>query len=79
MKSVGDLEKRWHAQIQRLWTRIMLSTTEQTAIIHDRLKRCCWNVGDFAAIGLSGKVVWIVSGVNGENGLRVEGRTSLEA
>lgn len=55
----------------------MLPTAEQTAIIHNRLKRSGWSVGDFAAFSSTDPpgVAYVVSGLNGENVLRVEGET----
>lgn len=43
------------------------------------LHRAGWTVGQFAASAEDGGRVWVVSGTNGENLIRVEGATALEA
>ena len=40
----------------------------------DRLRRAGWSVGEVA-----GTSVWCVSGANGENAIKAEGRTQAEA
>jgi hypothetical protein len=44
----------------------------------DRLKRAGWSIGD-AEVDGPGARCWMVSGVNGENLIRAEGRTEAEA
>lgn len=43
------------------------------------LHRAGWSIGDVVAKGLDGRPVWIVSGSNGENLIRVEGLSKVEA
>jgi hypothetical protein len=40
----------------------------------DRLHRAGWSIGEVA-----GSAVWIVTGTNGENVMKAEGRTQTEA
>lgn len=44
-----------------------------------RLKRAGWSIGDTALAREAGGRVWVVSGRNGENVVRTEGRTRDEA
>ena len=44
----------------------------------DRLHRAGWSVGD-AAFGPEGKLVWYVTGSNGENQVSAQGATRAEA
>src|SRR6202035_4582523 len=44
----------------------------------DRLRRAGWSVGD-AAFGPDDALTWLVTGNNGENVLKAEGRTRAEA
>ena len=50
-----------------------------TASILKRLHHAGWTIGDTAFHTVDGRVVWVVSGVNGENQVRAEGATSAEA
>jgi hypothetical protein len=43
-----------------------------------RLHRAGWSVGDCVSVGPSGRA-WLVDGHNGENLIRAEGRTAVEA
>jgi hypothetical protein len=43
-----------------------------------RLKRAGWTIGDTVCYGAGGRF-WVVSGSNGENLIRAEGRTDVEA
>jgi hypothetical protein len=45
----------------------------------DRLPRSGWSIGDAAFRFASGRLVWLVSGTNGENQIRAEGTTSAKA
>jgi hypothetical protein len=45
----------------------------------DRLHRVGWTIGDIAFRLADGRLVWLVSGRNGENQIRAEGATSAEA
>jgi hypothetical protein len=47
-------------------------------VAYRRLHRSGWSIGDTAFTGPSGRV-WLVSGHNGENLIRAEGRTCNEA
>ncbi len=51
--------------------------TVQEAI--ELLGRSGWTVQDFAISGESGTVIWLVSGSNGENLIRVQGPTAVLA
>jgi hypothetical protein len=44
----------------------------------DRLRRAGWTIGDTAFRLDDGRLVWLVSGQNGENLIRAEGATSAE-
>jgi hypothetical protein len=43
-----------------------------------RLHRASWSVGETSFVGAAGEC-WQVSGVNGENQVRAQGRTQAEA
>jgi hypothetical protein len=45
----------------------------------DQLHRAGWSIGSTAFGSTAGGLVWVVSGVNGENGIRAEGATEGEA
>ena len=47
--------------------------------IIDALHRSGWTVGDSAFVGRAAEKVWVVTGANGENRIRSEGLTELEA
>jgi hypothetical protein len=43
------------------------------------LHRSGWTIGDTAFVGRAAEKVWAVTGSNGENRIRAEGLTELEA
>jgi hypothetical protein len=45
----------------------------------ERLHGAGWSIGDTAFRRPDGRLVWLVSGHNGENVIRAEGSTSAEA
>jgi hypothetical protein len=45
----------------------------------DRLHCAGWTIGDTAFRSPDGRLVWLVSGRNGENQIRAEGATAAEA
>lgn len=47
----------------------------ESAESYARLHRAGWSAGDAAFVGEAGTLVWIVTGHNGENLIRAEGRT----
>jgi hypothetical protein len=47
--------------------------------ILERLHRAGWSIGDVAFQYEGGRVVWLVSGLNGENLIRAEGSTRAAA
>jgi hypothetical protein len=50
----------------------------EVAVILRRLNRAGWSIGDTAFDGPIGRL-WVVSGSNGENLIRAEAPTELEA
>jgi hypothetical protein len=49
------------------------------AEFRDRIHRAVWTIGDTAFHATDGRLVWVVSGRNGENKIRVEGAMSAGA
>jgi hypothetical protein len=45
----------------------------------DRLHRAGWTIGDAAFRTTDGRLVWVVSGRNGETQIQAEGATAAEA
>jgi hypothetical protein len=59
-----------------------LDQTEDYDPIADALRqlhRSGWSIGDVAAGDGAGGTLWLVSGSNGENQIRAEGKTRAEA
>jgi hypothetical protein len=55
-----------------------VSDAEQVAEMILRLKRAGWSI-EYAVTFNPGAQLWVVSGSNGENPIRAEGRTAVEA
>jgi hypothetical protein len=55
------------------------SDTPSDIVPLSRLHRAGWSIGDVAFRDDEGRLVWLVSGSNGENLIRAEGATRDEA
>jgi hypothetical protein len=52
---------------------------EEVAEVLEALHRAGWSIGETAFAAVDGSRVWVVSGHNGENQIRAEGASALEA
>jgi hypothetical protein len=56
-----------------------MAAADDIAEAFGRLHRAGWSIGSTAFATDAGGVVWVVSGVNGENAIRAEGPTEAAA